>query len=47
VSRDVKFDEGVRTSSSHDFASMIERRDEVVVLEANSKAIAESNSRVD
>jgi hypothetical protein len=44
VSRDVKFDEDVRSSSSHDSPSVIERREEVVVPEVDSEVRAKSDS---
>jgi hypothetical protein len=48
MSRDVKFDEDVRSSSSQDSPSMIEReREEVVILEIDLGIRLESNSRMD
>jgi hypothetical protein len=46
MGKDVKFDEDMRSSSSHDI-SMIEGSDKVVIPKPNSKVRDESNSGVD
>jgi hypothetical protein len=47
VSKDVIFDEDVRSSNSQDSPSMIEEREEVVVPETDSETRDESNSEGD